>query len=582
MGEISFKGLVTDRDKSLGGFISGLDWPAIVENTFEAQTLGVFGKEAEIDLSNKKIVAYSQLKSLVLNYSNATNDLRNNLSMFRESSNLLQQRTVSLTTNGNDNANSYLSLIPSNTLPSGNYTFSIASVAANEIMQTYSVSALNTQVVGSGLVPNTTLGASDDTCSLSPLTTNTVTLDVGDTLQEVADKINSCGSPVTATIVKPTETTYSLQISSDLTGTANAFTISDPSNIFSPALFEVQAATDAQFTVNSTTITRSSNTITDYIEGLTINLQTPTPVGETIFAQIGYNPEIAQTAIINWVDSYNDLIKFSAAQQAKGLDGKYLDTAILQNDMTMFNILMTVQNETTYSPEGNNIYYNSLDDLGITRVAFTDANPLTGDPAYRNLLQINPNLLSYALKENIEGVQQWFQFTFQSTSNDLVVMRKPETLNPDVYNFTIEVDVNNPSGTIVQFVLQSNTLYGTFVPYNSDDYTQGGTIYGQPNSDLAGIQIAYSGAGVTTATINMSYGVAEQINDEIKGFFAKNYPDPNSTSTQPVMDIFSSEIASENTIQHSLREDIDDIYNRAEKYKEAMIGKIYSSRRSCI
>lgn len=99
------------------------------------------------------------------------------------------------------------------------------------------------------------------------------------TLTGLKDAINSSGAAVTASIVNvgtSASPDYRLTVQSKDTGTANAVTISgtlaggaDP---FPGGGEVVQAAADALFSANGLTVTRSSNTISDVLSGVTVTL----------------------------------------------------------------------------------------------------------------------------------------------------------------------------------------------------------------------------------------------------------------------------------------------------------------------
>lgn len=77
------------------------------------------------------------------------------------------------------------------------------------------------------------------------------------------------------------------------------------SGLASASLVEVQAADDAQVTINNLTITRSSNSISDAIDGLTLNLAKT----GTTSVNVSQNTGNATAAVDAFVKAYNDVIK---------------------------------------------------------------------------------------------------------------------------------------------------------------------------------------------------------------------------------------------------------------------------------
>lgn len=97
------------------------------------------------------------------------------------------------------------------------------------------------------------------------------------TLADLTAALNASGSPVSASLINTgdgTSTPYRLVLTARGTGTAGAMTIDTSGiNVLDPAqLSTVTGATDALLTVGGATVTRSSNTISDLLPGVTLNL----------------------------------------------------------------------------------------------------------------------------------------------------------------------------------------------------------------------------------------------------------------------------------------------------------------------
>ena len=112
--------------------------------------------------------------------------------------------------------------------------------------------------------------------------TQAITISAGTTLIQLKDQINNQNSGVSASVVND-GTGYKLIISSRQTGLSNGFTINNTLTNSggtalafavgqSPSHGNAQDAQDAAFTVNGLGITSASNTVTDAIPGVTLNL----------------------------------------------------------------------------------------------------------------------------------------------------------------------------------------------------------------------------------------------------------------------------------------------------------------------
>jgi len=150
-------------------------------------------------------------------------------------------------------------------------------------------------------------------------TQQSVAVDATTTVTDLSDAINALGASVTASVVND-GTSYRLVLTSKTTGTANAITINqnDTTLLFPTTL---QAAQDASLTVDGMAITRSSNTISDVIPGVTLNLKSAnsaTPVTVTATRDVG---EI-EKKVVALVDRYNAVMSFIKTNNRYNVDTK--------------------------------------------------------------------------------------------------------------------------------------------------------------------------------------------------------------------------------------------------------------------
>ena len=156
-------------------------------------------------------------------------------------------------------------------------------------------------------------GGGSLTITLGAGTPKTVNLADGGSLQDLRDAINAADAGVSAQIVN-NGAVNQLVISSKETGAANAFKLEGTGALsgfsFDPAapagaMVSVQQAKDAKLSIDGLAITRSSNTVSDAIEGVTLTLAKPTD-GETAVT-VARDDETAKKAIDNFAQAYNDL-----------------------------------------------------------------------------------------------------------------------------------------------------------------------------------------------------------------------------------------------------------------------------------
>ena len=189
---------------------------------------------------------------------------------------------------------SRLTATASSSAVSGNYSIEVQSLAAPASLTTSASSASATlDGSGNGYLQITPRGGA--TWHLSMAAT--------DTLASVRDKINSASDNpgVTATVINADNGAY-LVLTSTKTGTAGSFSMT--SSLWPD---DSADATDATLLVNGHSITRSSNTISDAIDGVTLNLLKTTDSGSSTTLQVANDTSALQTKLNSVVTAYNKL-----------------------------------------------------------------------------------------------------------------------------------------------------------------------------------------------------------------------------------------------------------------------------------
>ncbi|MGK3327289.1 flagellar filament capping protein FliD, partial [Escherichia fergusonii] len=137
-------------------------------------------------------------------------------------------------------------------------------------------------------------------------------------LEGLRDAINNADGGVSASIVKVKDNDYQLVLTSSETGLENQMSVSvqgdDKLNQFisfnNPDVTgnnveQIVEAQDAKLSVNGINIERSSNTITDAPQGITLNL---TKVVDDVTITVNKSDEKSTSAIKAWVEAYNSLV----------------------------------------------------------------------------------------------------------------------------------------------------------------------------------------------------------------------------------------------------------------------------------
>jgi flagellar hook-associated protein 2 len=238
-------------------------------------------------------------------------------------------------------------------------------------------------------------------------TSTPVTIDGdNDTLDGLKSAINGSGAAVTASIVNVgTESSpdFRLIVQSKKTGTENAATISGNlaggANPFAAGGEIVQAAADALFSVNGQTITRSSNTISDALPGVTLALLKEgdrdgliESSDATANVTVSVDSSAVSAAMQKFVDAYNAVNKVVNAQFT--LDPNTERQGALAGDASLRGVMARLRQELS-RPGGIGVGIKFISDVGIS---FQKDGSLS----------LNASKLASALKDNPDGVSDLF------------------------------------------------------------------------------------------------------------------------------------------------------------------------------
>ena len=216
--------------------------------------------------------------------------------------------------------------------------------------------------------------------------THTISIGAGlDTPSGIAAAINASGTGFTATLVD-TDTdgdNYRLVIQGP-SGEDNAFTVSSTPNLgFHASGNQLTTAANARFTVDGIAIERASNTVSDAITGITLNLNA---VASGISLQVVSDTSTLKTKLQDLVSVYNDMQVALTELGDPDSDEEEVGGA-LSNDLSllrtvrdaMYDAISTVSS----TPSGG---VNSLTDLGIelTRTGTLSFNESTYDTVALN------------------------------------------------------------------------------------------------------------------------------------------------------------------------------------------------------
>jgi flagellar hook-associated protein 2 len=113
---------------------------------------------------------------------------------------------------------------------------------------------------------------------------------------------------------------YVLSLKSKTTGTAAAFSLADNTVAAGITKTQYQAAQNAAFKLNGVEFTRATNTVSDSITGITLNLTTTTALATPITLTVSNDTVSARPKLDALVKAYNDLYSLYKSQTASSMD----------------------------------------------------------------------------------------------------------------------------------------------------------------------------------------------------------------------------------------------------------------------
>ncbi len=295
----------------------------------------------------------------------------------------------------NTSDDEYFSVTSDGTAANGNYSIYVEQLAtAQQTAMTFSSKTEALPTTGT-----LTLTVDDESLSI-----DFSTLSSGATLQTLVSAINnSDDNPgVTASLVQSGDTVY-LMLTSDDTGEEYAFSATyddgdsnTDTSTFETAFNSQTVLTEAQDAIiqfgstNAITLTSSSNTLDDVLDGLTITLTKAQDTDDDpVTLTVEIDTDTVESNLQTFVDSFNDLID--------NLNTLYDDDGELENNSTVRSLISALKNTFRNNlPDGY-----TLSDIGLE---FSSDGTLSIDSdALETALASNPEILNTCLTDD-DGV----------------------------------------------------------------------------------------------------------------------------------------------------------------------------------
>ena len=462
---ISLGNVITVNGKTMSvGSSSNIDVQSIVSSLVKVKQLDETKITDKIALDNKKLTAVSNYRTLLTNLQTAAGYLQNPAGISTDQTgNIFAYRSVSASASDGSTVTNYIgaTTLAGATLGSYNLTIDqLAQAQTNTSVSYASESSSLATVGGAGGTPKA------GTFSLNG---QNITIATGDSLDAIASNINNftATTNVRADIIKVSDTDFRLKLSSTKTGVANAYAVGGDITVFKSMFTGTGSATtaaqDSQMTLDGLTITRSTNTVSDAIQGVTFTLSQVTPPSTTLAVSVNPDPTSVASKITDFVNAYNAAKTFIAQQQERNSSGAYVSTAILQGDQILNSFVDQVTSELS-AGNGSTSGVASIADLGIT---YNDTAATNTTPAVSNTLTLDTTTLQNALDSNFTAVQNLFEFQLTSNAPDRV-SDYSRTNDISVSSFQMNVDFSQPATKQItlSYTDASNVAHTVNATYN--------------------------------------------------------------------------------------------------------------------
>lgn len=258
--------------------------------------------------------------------------------------------------------------------------------------------------------------------------TETIEIDETDSLRSISDKINSKTneSGIRSSIVDNrlvlTSTEYgdkSLIVEGSL---AQELRLSDYTDEYGLKEITAEKGQEAKFTIDGLEITRSSNAVSDVIEGLTFNLTTVHTGTESTVVSVTEDLNKAADALQKFVEQYNSTQNFITSQLSVGdPSAENNETGTLVGDGTLMRLQSSLRSMMT-SSESHGTSIKGLQDLGVT----IDRN---------GTASFDRSKLDKQVKENPDEVKDFFSSSKSVTDDEGQTSTETKGFSRDMRTF---------------------------------------------------------------------------------------------------------------------------------------------------
>jgi len=366
---------------NLTGIVSGLDSSKIIEATMASKRQPINRLERLVKGVGAKISAVSEIQSQL-------KKLEEQMEKMEDISDVLALTGKVGSGSEDDDGLSVIGVNATGEADEGSYQITVTSMASPEKMRSNATYDTKNSEVTAGTLEITLDGETDDTV--------VITIDEGDSLSAVVDKINASDAAVNATLIFD-GSDYRLQVVAEENGftTATAgeamvitenYTGGNGSQL---GLAEVSSATNAVVNIDGLDMEFQDNALDEVLEGVTIDLK---GIGTTTFS-ISNDKEGTKENIDAFVEVYNETIDL--VRKHLTVTENSDRNSSLNGDTSISTLKKKIQDIIGSAVSGVDGTYSALSHIGITTEA-------TGK------LKVNADDLDEAMDKDLKSIGELF------------------------------------------------------------------------------------------------------------------------------------------------------------------------------
>jgi flagellar hook-associated protein 2 len=363
---------------TFGGLATGLDTSSIITQLMNLERVPEQLLQAQQKTNTNKISEFQKIEDALTSLQTVVNGFNTPGTFSTLKSSVADSSVLTATAT-------------SNATP-GTHTVQVVSIAKNQ------------RQVSTGVASNTSLVFSTGSFTIDDGAGTATTVNIAEgqnSLQGIASAINASGANVSASIIND-GTNYRLVVTGKDTKnyTFDFGGLSTPpeggTGALTPTLLgsgdpTYQAGADAQLVVDGVAMTKTSNTVSDAIQGVTLNLLTE---GATTTVSVTTDTDAVKQKINDFVTAYNKVRTLINSESVYNTDTK--KAGVLSGDSTVRTIQQQLRSLLTAAVPGVNGAIKSMADLGIK------SDSKTGT------LSVDSTKLSDALDDHYSDVVDYF------------------------------------------------------------------------------------------------------------------------------------------------------------------------------